>query len=155
MQTTPMLNLEVWRRELSCGASCLWSLPSPLQIMNWRARANPAKEAGGCRSAHTDTEKPFTQESLVDLQNTAGTPFPKENILLSPIHYFRVKVLETGHGSLQFKHVVSANHDLFLTDAEKNILKFLAKGNLIPFVYIYMVPPQGSTSNVYHQLRAV
>ena len=80
-----MLNLEVWRRELSCGASCLWSLPSPLQIMNWRARANPAKEAGGCRSAHTDTEKPFTQESLVDLQNTAGTPFPKENILLSPI----------------------------------------------------------------------
>lgn len=67
------------------GASCLWSLPRPLQMINWRAGVNPTKEAGGCRSAHTDTEKPFTQESLVDLQNTAGTPFPKENILLSPI----------------------------------------------------------------------
>lgn len=152
MQTTPMLNWRFWQRA-ELLASCLWSLPNPLQMINWRAGVNLTKEVGGCRSAHTDTEKPFTQESLVDLQNTAGTPFPKENILFS--HYLRVKVLETGHGSSQSKHVASVNPYLFLTDAEKSILKFLAKKNLIPFVYIYMVPPQGSTSNVYYQLRFV
>lgn len=148
-----MLNLEVLAKgtELLVPAACgpspvlfIW-LTEGLELTSWSRRMQVC--------AHRHWETLHTRIFGRFAEHSRHTISKGKYSTVS--HYLRVKSVGTGHGSSQSKHVVSANPDLFLTDTKKSILEFLAKRNLIPFVYIYMVPPQGSTSNVDYQLISV
>lgn len=132
MQTTLMLKSEVWLKgsELLMLTACG---PSPV-LFRWltgSARVNTTrKQEGDCSLTQMLTL--FTQQSLVDLQNTAGVSwFLKGKILLSPnTSAWRCWRLDMGQHT---KYWVSVNPDLSLTAVEKSILKFLAKGIWSPW----------------------
>lgn len=73
MQATPVLTLEVLAKgkELLVPAAC-GPFPALFRWLTGRAGVTTTKKAGWwCMFAYTDTDKLFTQASLVDLQDTA------------------------------------------------------------------------------------